>query len=37
MTTLKLAKGFRIDSVPGQRVYSFLGTLFLTNQSEQES
>jgi len=24
MTTLKLAKGFEIDSVPGQKIYSFL-------------
>ena len=28
---LKLAKGFEVDPAPGQRVYAFLGAVFLTN------
>ena len=31
---LELAKEFEIDPVPGERVYAFLGAVFLTNQPE---
>src|SRR5215203_1055831 len=28
---LELTKGFKVDPVPGERVYAFLGAVFLTN------
>ncbi len=31
---LELVKGFEVDPVPGERVYAFLGAVFLTNQPE---